>query len=181
MTSLIKVRGQDGRVSVYSHALFEVRTRDEHGVPRLMDYCPDGEMVNLLVRKDFVTAFVRADVFGVAVRDEVVEAAADAVKCFGARRSYGWTKLEHRVLAARPECDWCGKKATVGHHVVPFHVDPSRELDESNIGSCCDTCHAVLAHFVYRWDLYDEYYWDNARAFKARLIAAKEKQREHRV
>lgn len=180
MTSFIKVRGQDGRVSVYAHSLMEVRTRDANGIPRLMDYCPDEEMVNLRVRKDFVTAFVRADVFGITVRDEVVEAVVDALKCFGARRSHKWPAVEHRVLAARPECDWCLRPSTVGHHVVPFHVAPELELVESNIGACCDTCHAVQAHFVYRWDLYDECYWENAKAFKARLIAAKEKQRGKR-
>jgi len=61
-------------------------------------------------------------------------------------RASGWPPLLHRLLAAAPDCVGCGRRAVTGHHVVPFHENPTLELDPANIALVCLPCHFVLCH-----------------------------------
>jgi 5-methylcytosine-specific restriction protein A len=67
-------------------------------------------------------------------------------------RSKEWSKVRSEHLKKNPFCAVCGnKKNVVPHHIVPFHIDPSKELDPSNLISLCEgdsfNCHLFFGHF----------------------------------
>ena len=46
-------------------------------------------------------------------------------------RSPQWRRVEQEHLAKEPFCRFCGTTDHLEvHHIVPFHVDPAKELDE---------------------------------------------------
>lgn len=69
------------------------------------------------------------------------------------KRSPRWRVVRNTHLEAHPTCAVCGgvKKLEV-HHIVPFHIDPSRELDPSNLITLCESgkrgivCHLLVGH-----------------------------------
>ena len=66
-------------------------------------------------------------------------------------RSSKWSKCRRAHLIKHPRCICCGKKKVFGmqvHHIVPFHVDPSLELVESNLATLCNNprCHLDKGH-----------------------------------
>lgn len=66
-------------------------------------------------------------------------------------RSGKWPTLEKKFLTEHPVCEVCGtKKGLQVHHVKPFHLDPSLELDEGNLIVLCGpeghNCHFCLGH-----------------------------------
>lgn len=71
------------------------------------------------------------------------------------RRSAKWEALSKRIIAKHPYCAVCGnttKRELRGHHKVPVHVDPSRELDEANVVVLCQgktvNCHLLVGHLM---------------------------------
>ena len=67
-------------------------------------------------------------------------------------RSKDWKRLRDEHLKKRPTCAVCGNsKNVVPHHIIPFHIDPSKELDPSNLISLCEgntfNCHLFFGHF----------------------------------
>lgn len=69
-------------------------------------------------------------------------------------RSGHWPAFLKEFLRKNPECLGCGRHAQTGHHEVPYHVDPSLELTESNVVPVCVGCHWVLCHLS-DWHVYD--------------------------
>lgn len=64
-------------------------------------------------------------------------------------RSSKWPALEARLIKQHPYCAATGTvSGLVGHHVVPFSIDPSLELDERNIIILSDSnnSHLILGH-----------------------------------
>lgn len=68
------------------------------------------------------------------------------------KRSSKWPALRRRMLAGA-RCAACGGKEMLEvHHVVPFHLDPSRELDPANLLVLCErkrsgiNCHLLVGH-----------------------------------
>ena len=65
-------------------------------------------------------------------------------------RSSQWPKVRKQYLKENPNCVVCGKKASAVHHIVPFHVDPGRELDPDNlIGFCGHQHHLLVGHLMW--------------------------------
>lgn len=65
-------------------------------------------------------------------------------------RSPKWPKLRKQHLKKQPSCQACGsdKKPEV-HHIVPVHLDPSKELDPENLITLCDKyCHFIFGHLM---------------------------------
>jgi 5-methylcytosine-specific restriction endonuclease McrA len=62
-------------------------------------------------------------------------------------RSGHWPVLRAAWLKEHPACAACGasEHLTV-HHVVPFQVDPRKELDATNLITLCERCHLVFGH-----------------------------------
>ena len=70
----------------------------------------------------------------------------------GTKRSPKWRKVRAEFLKKYPKCAVCGgtKKIEV-HHIVPFHIDPSKELLHSNLITLCEqgpslNCHLIAGH-----------------------------------
>lgn len=71
----------------------------------------------------------------------------------GAKRSNLWQKIRRDFLKLNPICAVCGGKEKLEvHHIVPFHVDPSLELDLKNLITLCESkkkgsnCHLLFGH-----------------------------------
>lgn len=67
-----------------------------------------------------------------------------------AKRSSQWPKLRKQHIEKQPCCQACGscKKPEV-HHIVPVHLDPSKELDPDNLITLCDKyCHFAIGHLL---------------------------------
>lgn len=65
-------------------------------------------------------------------------------------RSSAWIKVEHEHLVKEPGCRACpiGHKGVdvQVHHIVPFHIDPSKELDPKNVITLCRRHHFMFGH-----------------------------------
>jgi len=71
----------------------------------------------------------------------------------GARRSSSWRKVRKAFLADNPRCAICdGTKKLEVHHIVPFHLSPSFELEPLNLMALCErkkygiNCHLLVGH-----------------------------------
>ena len=65
-------------------------------------------------------------------------------------RSPEWPEVRREHIKKQPCCMACGscKKPEV-HHIVPVHLDPSKELDPDNLITLCDKyCHFIFGHFM---------------------------------
>ena len=58
-------------------------------------------------------------------------------------RSGGWGRFKKEYERKHPkECEICGDKKVDLHHIEPFHINPSRELDETNVCWLCNGCYS---------------------------------------
>lgn len=71
----------------------------------------------------------------------------------GEPRSSQWPRVRAAWLKTHGECAACGQRDHLNvHHVVPFHEDPSKELDLENLVTLCTdgpghmNCHLVIGH-----------------------------------
>lgn len=72
------------------------------------------------------------------------------LKKFSIQRSSQWSSIRSQHLLKYPCCQACGscKKPEV-HHIVPVHIDPSRELDLENLITLCNKyCHFAIGHLM---------------------------------
>lgn len=54
-------------------------------------------------------------------------------------RSPKWRAVRRRWLKDHPTCAACGRRLfRQVHHKVPVHIDPSRELDPTNLITLCE-------------------------------------------
>lgn len=64
-----------------------------------------------------------------------------------AERSGKWRSVRAAHLEIQPRCLACDSTENLNvHHLVPFHVDPDRENDPSNLGTFCRDHHYSIAH-----------------------------------
>jgi 5-methylcytosine-specific restriction protein A len=97
----------------------------------------------------------------------------EEVDALAAPRSAGWRVLRKQHLERNPRCAACGAaKNVVPHHIVPFHIDPSKELDPSNLVTLCESptfnCHLFFGHLK-RWDRHNPHVVEDAAHWKARI------------
>jgi 5-methylcytosine-specific restriction protein A len=74
-----------------------------------------------------------------------------SIRIFGINnRSKQWPEKRKQHLSKYPLCAICGSSTKPEvHHIVPFHVDPSKELDDTNLITLCDKyCHFVFGHLM---------------------------------
>lgn len=64
-----------------------------------------------------------------------------------------WPKVRLVHLQKCPVCEACGQRDNINvHHIIPFHLDPSKELDPANLITLCTdgpgnlNCHLVFGH-----------------------------------
>lgn len=62
-------------------------------------------------------------------------------------RSSRWYSVRAKYLKTCPMCSACATKENLEvHHIIPFSVDPTKELDSRNLMTLCKYCHLVLGH-----------------------------------
>lgn len=66
-------------------------------------------------------------------------------------RSPKWPALQRDHLSRFPNCAACGRTAkVVVHHMIPVHVDPTKELDPTNLLTLCEwpslNCHLCFGY-----------------------------------
>lgn len=73
-------------------------------------------------------------------------------KTNGSKRSPHWATVRKEFLEKNPTCAVCGgtEKLEV-HHRVPFHTNPEKELDPTNLIALCEankwlSCHLAIGH-----------------------------------
>ena len=81
-------------------------------------------------------------------------------------RSPHWSTVRAEHLKIEPTCAACG--GTEGlqvHHCLPFHLDPSKELDQDNLITLCEerNCHYIFGH-LYNWHSYNPNVREDAAA-----------------
>lgn len=71
----------------------------------------------------------------------------------GSKRSNRWPEVRAAHLKTNPNCALCGGKANLQvHHIMPFHIDPSLELNIANLITLCEAkhnginCHLAFGH-----------------------------------
>lgn len=88
----------------------------------------------------------------------------------GVPRSPKFAALAREVIKERGgKCEATGyAKDLEVHHVVPYHIDPSRELDKTNLIVLTHWMHFFLAHFG-NWSSWNDNIVEDARKLKERI------------
>ena len=64
-------------------------------------------------------------------------------------RSYKWKKVREDHISKQPLCQGCGRSNHLEvHHIEPFHLNPEKELDASNLITLCKFCHFHIGHLT---------------------------------
>lgn len=85
---------------------------------------------------------------------------ADApIKAMGRKRSGHWGEVRDTFILLNPKCAACGSTKKLNcHHVRPFHLFPSLELEASNLITLCEgpvvNCHLNYGH-LRDWSSYN--------------------------
>ena len=99
--------------------------------------------------------------------------AREKVKTIG--RSRKWPALRESHLKQHSKCCACGGEQRLQvHHIVPVHINPSRELDSTNLITLCmgpDECHLEIGHRG-SWKRDNPDVVVDAASFLARRLAA---------
>lgn len=100
----------------------------------------------------------------------------EEIEALSTPRSPAWRALRNQHLKNNPNCIVCGSsKNVVPHHVVPFHVDPSRELDPTNLVTMCESptfnCHLFFGHLK-RWSRHNPRVIEDAAVWRGRISEA---------
>ena len=79
----------------------------------------------------------------------------------GKARSPRWRSVRDAHLDWHPMCAACGEKKHLNvHHIEPFHVAPTRELDIENLITLCEhpshNCHLLFGHCL-SWKAYNPF------------------------
>lgn len=89
-------------------------------------------------------------------------------------RSPKWKYIRMLHLAKQPSCMVCGSTYRPEvHHIIPVHIDPSKELDTTNLITLCDKyCHFVFGHLM-NWRFYNPHIIEDANIFSSKILNAK--------
>ena len=91
-------------------------------------------------------------------------------KIRGATRSPKWSSVRKEFLQDHPCCAVCGScsKPEV-HHIVPVHVDPTKELELDNLITLCDKyCHFIFGH-LFSWHSWNKNIVSDAKAYNQKI------------
>ena len=76
-------------------------------------------------------------------------------------RAKSWTTIRRQHIKQQPTCQACGTgRLLTAHHIIPVHVDPSKELDPNNLITLCENtntgfCHFIFGHLAINWFKWD--------------------------
>lgn len=83
-------------------------------------------------------------------------------------RSPAWRSVRAAFLRDNPVCAACEARATVAHHVIPFHVRPDLELCDTNLIAFCGRHHLIFGHLE-SWRSWNTRAAEDAALWKERL------------
>ena len=63
-------------------------------------------------------------------------------------RNREWEVLKRRFLKLHPNCEVCGARFPEVHHILPYHLFPEFEIDESNLITLCPEHHLLFGHLM---------------------------------
>lgn len=96
----------------------------------------------------------------------------DHIDQYGAeQRSSKWPKVRDAHLKIDPVCNVCGRKDDLNvHHIIPFHIDRSKELDLNNLITLCNgnNCHFTFGH-LFNWQNYNPSVVQDTKLFKKKV------------
>lgn len=102
--------------------------------------------------KIIISLLLAATLFtGYYIHDKSVKQATNDFSILSVPRSHEWPKVRKEHLKHEPDCQWdfCTNNIEV-HHIKPFHVDATLELDDNNLITLCDCtnhrCHIDIGH-----------------------------------
>ncbi len=86
-------------------------------------------------------------------------------------RSSSWRSTRNEHVKNNPTCAACGTDKDLDvHHVVPYHVDPSLELDPNNLITLCGKrCHYVFGHLC-DWKSWNEEVVEDCRKYNLKRL-----------
>ena len=91
-------------------------------------------------------------------------------------RSSKWTVVRKEYLKENNSCCACDKKDKLEvHHIEPYHVNPNRELDPSNLITLCKSCHFTIGHLM------DWTSWNIDVIIDSRVYLSKVKNRPYQI
>lgn len=68
---------------------------------------------------------------------------------FYSSRSPKWRDIRAKHVERQPYCQGCGSRNNLEvHHIEPYHVNPNRELDPTNLITLCKKCHLTFGHLM---------------------------------
>ena len=94
-------------------------------------------------------------------------------------RSVTWSTVRRHHLQKQPECQACGSKQKLEvHHIIPTHVDKTKELDPNNLLTLCENpatgfCHYIFGHLSLSWWKYNLDVIEEAENHKQNIDIAK--------
>ena len=86
-------------------------------------------------------------------------------------RSSKWPKVRDEHLKIDPVCNVCGGKEDLNvHHIIPFHIDKSKELDPTNLITLCNArgCHFAFGH-LFDWQSSNPSVVQDSKLFKKKV------------
>jgi 5-methylcytosine-specific restriction protein A len=95
------------------------------------------------------------------------------LESLGSPRSSKWKILRGEHIRNNPTCAVCGNsKKVVPHHIIPYHVDPSKEMEPSNLISLCEgetfNCHLFFGH-LRNWSKHNPDVVEDARVWREKI------------
>lgn len=85
-------------------------------------------------------------------------------------RSKLWPAKRKEHLDKYPCCAVCGSYIRPEvHHIIPFHVDPSKELEDTNLITLCGKyCHFVFGHLM-NWSSWNTDILSDSQIFNKKI------------
>ena len=64
-------------------------------------------------------------------------------------RSWKWADVRAAYIKLHPLCECCDSKNKLNvHHIIPYHINPAKELDMDNLMTLCLCCHLTFGHLM---------------------------------
>lgn len=64
-------------------------------------------------------------------------------------RNWRWPDVRATHIKLHPLCESCGSKIKlIVHHIIPYHINSSKELDMNNLMTLCPSCHLAFGHLM---------------------------------
>ena len=84
------------------------------------------------------------------------------------QRSSSWPKVRAEFLKVQKCCQAClSRKGLEVHHIIPFSVDATKELDSENLIVLCHYCHFVVGHLC-NWNNVNDFVVEDSNTLKSR-------------